>query len=70
MAGLVALYRESKFGDCLVNSLDELVHAGKLPPPLALRVLEEVLEDDVLDTVFLLWTHMFLSLNHQHSLTR
>lgn len=42
MSAVVALYRESKFGDCLVNSLDEMVHAGKIPPPLALRVLEEV----------------------------
>jgi sulfite reductase beta subunit-like hemoprotein len=37
-----ALYRESKLGRTLVDALDQLVEEGKLPPQLALRILEEV----------------------------
>lgn len=38
------LYRQSRLGDALVESLDELVKAGKMPPDLALKVLGEVRE--------------------------
>ncbi len=37
-----ALYRQSKLGQSLVDALDQLVEEGKLPPQLALRVLDEV----------------------------
>lgn len=37
-----ALYRQSKLGTSLVDALDQLVEEGRLPPQLALRVLEEV----------------------------
>ncbi|KAI7837111.1 hypothetical protein COHA_009059 [Chlorella ohadii] len=36
-----ALYRQSKLGQSLVDALDQLVEEGKLPPQLALRVLDE-----------------------------
>jgi hypothetical protein len=37
-----ALYRQSKLGLSLVDALDQLVEEGKLPPQLALRILDEV----------------------------
>lgn len=37
-----ALYRQSKLGHSLVDALDQLVEEGKLPPQLALRILDEV----------------------------
>ncbi|KAL4439789.1 hypothetical protein ABPG75_002790 [Micractinium tetrahymenae] len=36
-----ALYRHSKLGLSLVDALDQLVEEGKLPPQLALRILDE-----------------------------
>ncbi|KAL4434076.1 hypothetical protein ABPG75_000517 [Micractinium tetrahymenae] len=36
-----ALYRQSKLGLSLVDALDQLVEEGKLPPQLALRILDE-----------------------------
>lgn len=40
-----ALYRQSKLGLSLVDALDQLVEEGKLPPQLALRILDEVRHD-------------------------
>ncbi len=40
-----ALYRQSKLGLSLVDALDQLVEEGKLPPQLALRILDEVRRD-------------------------
>ncbi len=37
-----ALYRQTKLGLSLVDALDQLVEEGKLPPQLALRILDEV----------------------------
>ena len=37
-----ALYRQSKLGQALVDALDQLIEEHKLPPQLALRVLDEV----------------------------
>lgn len=34
-------YRQSKLGDCLVETLDSLISQDKITPELALRVLEE-----------------------------
>jgi hypothetical protein len=39
------IYRQSKLGDSLVEALDTLVEEGKIPGPLALRVLQEVRGD-------------------------
>ena len=36
------LYRQSKLGLSLVDALDQLVEEGKLPPQLALHILEQV----------------------------
>ena len=38
-----ALYRQCKLGSSLVDALDQLVEEGKLPPQLALRILDEVI---------------------------
>lgn len=38
----VALYRQSKIGECLVESLDQLIKEEKITPDLAIRILEEV----------------------------
>lgn len=35
------LYRQTKLGDCLVESLDELINDEKLTPDLAIRILSE-----------------------------
>ena len=35
-------YRTTKFGECLVDSLDELVTSEKISPELAIKVLSEV----------------------------
>ena len=35
------LYRQTKLGDCLVESLDELITQEKLTPDLAIRILSE-----------------------------
>lgn len=38
----LTFYRDSAAGSALVDALDELVTAGRLPPDLAVKVLEEV----------------------------
>ncbi|KAK9823469.1 hypothetical protein WJX72_002954 [[Myrmecia] bisecta] len=35
------LYRESKLGNCLVDSLDELIEQGKLSGELAMKVMAQ-----------------------------
>ncbi|KAI3434792.1 hypothetical protein D9Q98_002850 [Chlorella vulgaris] len=45
-----ALYRQTKLGLSLVDALDQLVEEGKLPPQLALRILDEY-DDVVLETM-------------------
>lgn len=37
----LALYRQSKLGECLVDSLDQLINEQKITPDLAIRILEE-----------------------------
>lgn len=35
------LYRQTKIGESLVEALDELVSEDKLPPEMAMKVLEQ-----------------------------
>lgn len=37
----VALYRQSKIGECLADALDQLISDQKITPQLAIRILEE-----------------------------
>ncbi len=46
------MYRHGRFGDCLVEALDDLMGAGKITPDLAFRVLAEF--DEVILPVSLL----------------
>ena len=39
-----ALYRQGKLCDCLVDALDKLINDNKIPPELAMRVLDKVLQ--------------------------
>ena len=36
-----ALYRQGKLCDCLVDALDGLISADKIPPELAMKVLDK-----------------------------
>ncbi len=36
------LYRKTAIGEALVDALDDLISADKIPPELALKVVEEV----------------------------
>ena len=44
-----SLYRHGRFGDCLVEALDDLMRAGKITPDLAFRVLAEFDEVNYLE---------------------
>lgn len=52
------LYRQTKIGESLVEALDELVSEEKLPPDMAMKVLEQFDKVCILVARLLFFSHV------------